>query len=306
MSTAFLLAAAMALDAALGEPEWLWSRVRHPAVLIGNLIGALDRRLNRGGNRRLKGAAVALFLVAAAVIAGQVLAALGPVVEILACAILLAQKSLVTHVSDVADAMRRSLPEGRTMVARIVSRDTSAIDESQIARSAIESASENLSDGVIAPAFWFLVGGLPGLLVYKAINTADSMIGYRTEKYLEFGWASARLDDLLNLIPARLTGLMIVALARGFGQWRETVADARRHVSPNAGWPEAAMARALDVALAGPRSYHGQIRDLAWVNGAARRTIGAFEITRAVDMLWRVWGLVFALVLLWFVLTLIF
>ncbi|MGI9369141.1 MAG: adenosylcobinamide-phosphate synthase CbiB [Ruegeria sp.] len=294
MSNALMLICAMCLDAALGEPEWLWSRVRHPAVLVGDLIRLLDRKLNQGNNRRLMGAVVTLLLVATAMIGGQLLQTLGPVVEILVCAVLLAQKSLVVHVRDVGDALRRSLPEGRDAVARIVSRDTSDMTQAQVSRSAIESAAENLSDGVIAPALWFLVGGLPGLLVYKAINTADSMIGYRNEKYAEFGWASAKLDDLLNLIPARLTCIMIVTLSRNWDQWNEIVADARRHISPNAGWPEAATARALDIALAGPRSYHGEIRDLAWVNGDARTEIGAYEVFRACDMLWRIWGLALA------------
>jgi adenosylcobinamide-phosphate synthase len=178
--------------------------------------------------------------------------------------------------------------------------------EEQVARSAIESAAENLSDGVIAPAFWFLVAGLPGLLVYKAVNTADSMIGYRTEKHRDFGWASARFDDLLNLIPARLTCLMIVALSGQWARWRDILQDAHRHISPNAGWPEAAIARGLDIALAGPRSYDGQLRDLAWVNGDARREIGAAEVFRACDMLWRVWGLALGLVSVWVGINVIF
>ena len=299
MSTAFLLVCALCLDAALGEPDWLWSRVKHPAVMIGNVIGALDKRLNHGAHRRLKGVGVVILLVVGALAIGWALSLLGPVVQIIACAILLAQKSLVAHVRAVADGLRISLPEGRAQVAMIVSRDTRDMTQAQVARSAIESAAENLSDGVIAPAFWFLVGGLPGLLVYKAVNTADSMIGYRTEKYRDFGWASARLDDVLNLIPARLTCVMIVALSGQWARWPEMVADARRHISPNAGWPEAAMARALNVALAGPRSYEGQLRDLAWVNGDAPREIGASEVFRACDMLWRVWGLALGLMSVW-------
>lgn len=299
MSTAFLLVCAMCLDAALGEPNWLWSRVRHPAVLMGNVIGWLDTRLNRGSQRRLKGIAVVLLMVCGALVLGRGLAMLGPVVELVLCAILLAQKSLVSHVRAVGDGLRASLDEGRAKVAMIVSRDTTDMTEAQVARSAIESAAENLSDGVIAPAFWFLIAGLPGLLVYKAINTADSMIGYRTEEYHAFGWAAARLDDLLNLIPARLTYVMIVALSGQWARWSDMVADARRHISPNAGWPEAAMARALDVALAGPRSYDGQLRDLAWVNGEAPHEIGAPEVFRACDMLWRVWGLALGLVSVW-------
>ncbi|MEW2918147.1 adenosylcobinamide-phosphate synthase CbiB [Ruegeria sp. ANG10] len=299
MSTTFMLVCAMCLDAALGEPNWLWSRVRHPAVAMGNIIGWLDKHLNHGAQRRLKGVAVVALLVVGAFTLGRVLALLGPVAEIILCAILLAQKSLVSHVRDVGDGLRDSLAEGRAKVAMIVSRDTRDMTEAQVARSAIESAAENLSDGVIAPAFWFLLAGLPGLLIYKAVNTADSMIGYRTEKYRDFGWAAARLDDVLNLIPARLTCVMIVALSGQWARWPDMVADARRHISPNAGWPEAAMARALNVALAGPRSYDGKVRDLAWVNSNAPREIGASEVFRACNMLWTVWGLALGLLSVW-------
>ncbi len=299
MSTAFLLVCALCLDAALGEPGWLWSRIRHPAVMIGTVIGWLDKHLNRGPHQRIKGIVVVLLLVLGACALGRVLALPGPLVEIVVCAILLAQKSLVEHVRAVGDGLQKSLPDGRVQVAMIVSRDTRDMTVAQVARSAIESAAENLSDGVIAPAFWFLVAGLPGLLIYKAVNTADSMIGYRNEKYRAFGWAAARLDDVLNLIPARLTFVLIVALSGQWARWGEMVADARHHVSPNAGWPEAAMARALNVALAGPRSYDGQMRELAWVNGDAPREIGASEVFRACDMLWRVWGLALGLVSVW-------
>jgi adenosylcobinamide-phosphate synthase len=267
--------------------------------MIGNIIGALDKRLNCKTHRRLKGIGVVTLLVVGALGIGCGLGLLGPVVQIIVCAILLAQKSLVAHVRAVGEGLRVSLPEGRAQVAMIVSRDTGNMTQAQVARSAIESAAENLSDGVIAPAFWFLIGGLPGLLAYKAVNTADSMIGYRTDKYRDFGWAAARLDDVLNLIPARLTCIMIVALSGQWARWPQMVADARRHISPNAGWPEAAMARALNVALAGPRSYDGQLRDLAWVNGDAPRDIGASEVFRACDMLWRVWGLALGLVSVW-------
>ncbi|NOD36369.1 MULTISPECIES: adenosylcobinamide-phosphate synthase CbiB [unclassified Ruegeria] len=306
MSLGLMLVCAMCLDAALGEPDWLWSRVKHPAVMIGNLIAWLDNRLNHGASRRLKGAGVLAVLVGGACGLGWAMSMLGPVAEILLCTILLAQKSLVEHVRAVGDGLLTSVDEGRAQVAMIVSRDTRDMTEAQVARSAIESAAENLSDGVIAPAFWFLVAGLPGLLIYKAVNTADSMIGYRNEKYSEFGWASARFDDLLNLIPARLTCVLIVALSGQRSRWREIVGDARRHISPNAGWPEAAMARALNVALAGPRSYDGKLRDLAWVNGDAPREIGAAEVFRACHMLWSVWGLALGLVSVWVGVNLIF
>lgn len=296
MSGAAVLALAMLLDAALGEPRWLWDRLPHPAVLMGRAVGALDRSWNSGGARRLRGVAAVALLAAGALLLGWGLSRLGPVAEILAAAILLAQRSLADHVADVARGLRRAMPEARRAVARIVSRDTAEMTPAQVARSAIESAAENLSDGVIAPAFWYLVGGLPGLLLYKVVNTADSMIGYRTPRHAAFGWAAARLDDLMNLIPARLTALLTALCTGGLGAWRAIAADASRHLSPNAGWPEAAMARALGVALAGPRSYGGQMRDLAWVNGDGARDIGAPEVERAARLLWRVWALALALV----------
>lgn len=295
MTHAFVLVLALLLDAMMGEPKWLWSRAPHPAVLMGRAVSWLDQCLNISPDRRLKGVAATIALTAGAIGLGLILTQLGPLVEIIIVAILLAQRSLADHVSAVADALRLSLGDGRRVVARIVSRDCRNMTTPQVARSAIESASENLSDGIIAPAFWFVIGGLPGLLVYKAINTADSMIGYRTPRYEQFGWAAARLDDLLNLIPARLTGLMIAALAGQLGEWHNIRRDAHRHKSPNAGWPEAAMARALNIALAGPRSYDGQMQHLAWVNGDARQQIGPAEIDSSVAMLWRVWRLTLAL-----------
>lgn len=288
------LLAALVLDAVFGEPDWLWSRLPHPAVLMGRVVAALDRALNRGQVKRLMGVCAALALVALGLGLAYALSFLGPVTETLVIAVLLAQKSLVQHVQAVATGLRGDIEQGRFAVSMIVSRDTSDMDEPRVARSAIESAAENLSDGVIAPAFWALLFGLPGILVYKMINTADSMIGYRTEKYEKFGWASARLDDLLNLIPARLTGLLIAGLTGQLGKWPEITRDARRHRSPNAGWPEAAMARALNIALAGPRSYDGEMQDLAWVNEPGEKQIGARDIDAAVAVLWKTWG-VFAL-----------
>ncbi|MCA0872696.1 adenosylcobinamide-phosphate synthase CbiB [Seohaeicola saemankumensis] len=290
MSHAAVLVLALLLDAALGEPRWLWSRLPHPAVLMGRAVAALDHRLNNGAARRLRGGATLAVLVLGAGLLGLMIAWLGPLAELVCAAILIAQKSLADHVRAVADGLRRSVGEGRQAVAMIVSRDCRDMDGPRVARAAIESGAENLSDGVVAPAFWFLLFGAPGIMIYKAVNTADSMIGYRNDRYEDFGKAAARADDLLNLIPARLTGVLIAGLTGQMRRWREIAADARRHRSPNAGWPEAAMARALDVALAGPRSYDGTLRDLAWVNGAARREIGADDIDAAVGILWQVWA----------------
>ena len=300
MTHATLLAAAMILDAILGEPEPLWRRLPHPAVLMGRAVAACDTHGNRGRARRLRGVLAVLVLVGLAAGLGAGIAALPPagLWSVAAAAVLLAQRSLVQHVAAVADALDRSTEDGRAAVAMIVGRDTAGMDRPAIARAAIESAAENLSDGVIAPAFWLLVAGLPGIAVYKIVNTADSMIGYRTPRHERFGWAAARLDDLMNLIPARLTALMIVALAGLWRSWPAIVAEARRHRSPNAGWPEAAAARALGIALSGPRSYHGQPRDYPFVFAEGRRDIGPAEIRAALRLLWRVWGLALAVVIL--------
>lgn len=295
--TGLTLLAGLVLDGWLGEPRWLWRRLTHPAIVMGRAVETMDHRLNRGTNRRMRGLLAVILLAAMAMLAGWVLSWFGGLVEALVLAILLAQRSLADHVSDVAAGLRRSLTEGRRQVARIVSRDTAGMDAPRVARAAIESAAENLSDGVVAPAFWFLVGGLPGLVLYKTINTADSMIGYRNERYEEFGWAAARLDDLLNLIPARLTALIVALRSGHMSEWSDIVRDARAHRSPNAGWPEAAVARALGVALAGPRVYDGELRDLAWVNPDGRHDIGAPKVDAAVAILWQVWRVLLVIAL---------
>ncbi|PCJ10167.1 MAG: adenosylcobinamide-phosphate synthase [Rhodobacteraceae bacterium] len=295
MTTASLLVAALLLDAVLGEPQWLWSRLPHPAVLMGKVVKTLDESLNHGPHLRIKGGIAVVILIGLALILGTLLTQLGPVVSILCAAILIAQRSLIDHVTAVATGLRHSLSYGRNAVAMIVSRDTASMTTPQVARSAIESGAENFSDGVIAPAFWFLIAGLPGLLVYKMINTADSMIGYRNAKYEEFGKAAARLDDLLNLIPARLTGLMIALSSGQLRNWRAIVSDARHHRSPNAGWPEAAMSRALDLALSGPRSYDGKMRDFPWVNAPANKAITAYDIDACTTRLWQVWSIALAM-----------
>lgn len=287
-----ILCMAMILDAVLGEPKWLWDRWPHPAVIMGRAVDALDRGFNTGNHRRAKGIIAVLILVTVAYAFG-VLIAIVPdfgLLEVIAAAILFAQKSLVQHVQAVADALRRSLGEGRQAVSMIVGRDTGALDEAGVSRAAIESAAENLSDGVIAPVFWFLVGGLPLLLVYKVANTADSMIGHRTPRHEAFGWAAARFDDLLNLIPARLTAVLI-AVSHGWKDPAPILRDAPLHRSPNAGWPEAAMAVVLNVALSGPRAYHGVTKDYPWVWGEGRRDIGPSDVEAACRALWRSWAL---------------
>ncbi len=300
MSHAALLLAALVLDALFGEPRWLWSRLPHPAVLMGRAVGYADARFNAGPHRRLKGALAFAALGAASLALGAGLAALpgGAVIETLLAAILLSQNSLAAHVRDVGRALRLSLGDGRRAVAKIVGRDTAGMDASAVARGAIESAAENLSDGVVAPAFWFLIGGLPGLLLYKMTNTADSMVGYLTPRHREFGWAAARFDDLLNWLPARLTAVLIAAAHARPGAWPVIRRDARLHRSPNAGWPEAAMAVVLGVALSGPRSYGGARHDFPFVHPEGRRALSPDDIDATVGALWRSWWALFGIVAL--------
>jgi len=289
--SAALLIPALILDAALGEPKLIWDRYPHPAVLMGRLVGWCDHRFNAGSNRRLKGAAVMAALAVAALVFGGMIHFLPDfgIIEIVLAAILLAQRSLVQHVGAVAAGLRNSLKDGQSAVAMIVGRDTAVLDRAGVARSAIESAAENLSDGVIAPAFWFLIGGLPGLMLYKITNTADSMIGHMTPRHQEFGWAAARFDDLLNLVPARLTALLI-AVTNGWTDPTPILRDAPLHRSPNAGWPEAAVACVQGISLSGPRSYHGKMADYPWVYPEGRRDLGPEDIDRTIRTLWRAWA----------------
>lgn len=288
----------MLLDAALGEPRWLWDKLTHPAILMGRLIGFLDQRFNNGSNRKAKGSAVMFALALGAVVLGALLQmALGAIGQIVICAILLAQKSLVSHVQAVGNALRISLGDGRRAVAQIVGRDTRNMDASATARGAIESGAENFSDGVIAPAFWFAIGGLPALLLYKITNTADSMIGYKTERHIDFGWAAARFDDVLNFIPARLTAILIWALhpsTSPIAIW----SDAGLHRSPNAGWPEAAMAHTQNIALSGPRSYFGKATSDPFVNPTGRHDLTPDDIDASVATLWKSWAIALCLSLL--------
>lgn len=291
----FVAPLALLIERLTGYPNGLVRRIGHPVIWIGALISLLDRRLNRGANRRGKGVLALLILLAVTGIVAGVLAWLcrpipfGFIIEALLASTLLAQKSLGDAVRQVTAALRRSLAEGRTAVSHIVGRDPEALDEPGVARAAIESLAESTSDAVIAPLFWLLLLGLPGIALYKAVNTADSMIGHKTERHLEFGWASARFDDLLNLIPARLTALAIAGAsffvkgANAEAAWSTALRDAEKHESPNAGWPEAAMAGALGFRLGGPRSYDGEVVDLPSFGGG-RAELGAEDIERSLAL----------------------
>ncbi|MBL8659672.1 MAG: cobalamin biosynthesis protein CobD [Rhodospirillales bacterium] len=277
-----LLLAALVLDAAIGGRPGVLGVVPHPVRVIGGLIARCDRTLNRerdGHSRRLALGLLATTLVCGLCGAfGWVVSALThrfpplTLVEFALVVALLASRSLFDHVRAVARAVRTGgLDAGRVAVGRIVGRDVQDLDEAGIARAAVESCAENFSDGVVAPVFWTALFGLPGLLVYKAANTLDSMIGHKSARYRAFGWGAARLDDLLNLAPARLSGLLLVAaagmgsLASGRRAWAAMVRDAGKHRSPNAGWPEAAAAGALDLRLGGPRRYGATAIDAPWL-----------------------------------------
>jgi adenosylcobinamide-phosphate synthase len=289
-----VLAAALLLDGLIGDPRWLWSAVPHPVAVFGALIGWADRRLNRreAADRQRRGVLLLVVLVAAGAAVGAAGAWLtaatswGWMVEAVVAFSLIAQRDLYDHVREVARALTvEGLPGGRRAVARIVGRDPDALDDHGVCRAAIESLAENFADGVVAPVFWYLVAGLPGLVVYKAVNTADSMIGHRTARHHAFGWAAARLDDLVNLPASRLSALLIVLAALGpgtdaRGSLRAVLRDARRHRSPNAGWPEAAMAGALGLALAGPRVYGDTLVEDGFM-GDGRREATAEDIDRA-------------------------
>lgn len=274
--------------------------IGHPVTWAGRLIGALDTAWNRPGadpeTRRALGVLCVLVLILAAgavswtLQRGLLALPFGVVPLAVLASTLLAQRSLYAHVARVADALEfNGLAAGRAAVAHIVGRDTAALDEAGVARAAIESLAENFSDGVVAPALWMAIAGLPGAAIYKAINTADSMIGHRTERHEAFGWAAARLDDLVNLPASRLSAILIVAAAvahgpeRAAAAWRTTWRDAHRHRSPNAGFPEAAMAGALDLALAGPRVYGGMTVEDALM-GDGRREATASDIRKALSL----------------------
>lgn len=311
-TTAGLLLIAIAVDAVLGDPDWLWRRLPHPVTLMGRLIDGLDGALNRADGRRLKGVLALLVMLVVVILVGvaiQAMIDIAPVtmvLEVVIVAIMLAQRSLYEHVARVRHAFADSgLAAARRAVSMIVGRDPETLDESGVSRAAIESTAENFSDGVVAPAFWYLVAGLPGLLAYKMVNTADSMIGHRNEKYEEFGWASARLDDVLNLVPARLSAVFVAiaaAVCAGSfaGAWRAVRSDAHRHRSPNAGWPEAAMAGGLGLALAGPRVYGDTVVDDPWMNSGGRREAHPDDISRALAFLVAACGVQAVLIALFF------
>ena len=285
-----ILLGALLLDAAIGDMPMLFRWVPHPVALAGRVIAWFEQRLNRDNRseaaRRARGIVTVMVLVVAAALIGILLDRLcraiasGWLVELVVVAVLVAQRSLFDHVQAIAAALaKKGLAAGRDAVRHIVGRDPMSLDEHGVARAAIESLAENFSDGVVAPVLWTILFGLPGLFVYKTANTLDSMIGHLSPRYRSFGWAAARLDDVLNLVPARLAGLLIAAAALVTPQahagaaLRTMLRDAGKHRSPNAGWPEAAMAGALGLALAGPRRYAERVVADPWIGDGRARAV---------------------------------
>ncbi len=300
----------MLLELCLGYPEQLLRAIGHPVTWIGRLIGALDHWLNReaAGETTRRAGGVIVVLIILGVVGAVALAVehalmrlpFGIVATALLASTLVAQRSLHRHVGDVARALDDGVTSGRVAVSRIVGRNTEGLDAAGIARAAIESLAENFSDAIVAPVIWMAIGGLPGAALYKAINTADSMIGHRTPRYAAFGWAAARLDDLVNLPASRFSALLLVAAAAlskdasAPEAWRAVWRDAARHRSPNAGYPEAAMAGALGLSLAGPRVYGGvRVDDALMGNG--RRDADVADISRALALYRRADAILIAL-----------
>jgi len=310
---------ALLIELVVGYPDALMKRIGHPVTWMGHLITFLDTRLNREGadaeSRRRAGAIALFFLllivgaIAFVVETALLLLPFGLIFAGIAASTFIAQRSLYKHVANVGEALERgNLAKAREEVAHIVGRDTTDLDEAGVARAAIESLAENFSDGVVSPVLWIGFVGLTGGALYKAVNTADSMIGHRSARYENFGKPAAQLDDLVNLPGSRLSGLLIVAAAALTGgaspgdAWRTMTNDAAKHPSPNAGYPEAAMAGALGLALGGPRAYDGKDAEGAWL-GAGRREAKAADIQAALDLYGRADGLLIALVFVLAVLT---
>ncbi len=300
---------ALLVERLFGYPDRLFKTIGHPVSWIGTLIDTLEKRFNRPSDPFAKHkeygalclATILVLVFAIAVPISLFLRGLpfGWLLEAVIASSFLAQKGLGDAVAKVQSALETGpIENARDAVSHIVGRDTSALDENEIARAAIETLAENTSDGVVAPLVYFVIFGLPGIALYKAINTADSMIGHRSERYLAYGWAAAKLDDIANFIPARITACLfaasalVVSGASASMAWATARRDAKKHASPNAGWPEAAMAGALDFGLGGPRSYEGQFLDLPQM-GDGRRDLNAADIARALTLYERLlWALI--------------
>ncbi|UTW55932.1 adenosylcobinamide-phosphate synthase CbiB [Kordiimonas sp. SCSIO 12610] len=323
MTSPILVLAAIAIDRIVGDPAWLYSKIPHPVSIMAKFLMMGEKGFNRPALTRKQrkqfggfvfGLYVLSFVAVALLIEHLVMYFLpgfiGTVIVALLASSLIAVTSLLEHVQRVQmPIMLDDLETARTEVSKIVGRDTSELDKNGVIRAAIESLAENFSDGVVAPIFWFVIFGFPGLVFYKAVNTADSLIGHENDRYRDFGYFAAKTDDVVNYIPARLTGLLLslAALTDGIAKMRAGIRimlrDADKHASPNAGWPEAAMAGILDIKLGGPRRYKGEVVDGAWFGDEQERdTMMASDITRGLDIVERSWSVIlFALIIIIFV-----
>ncbi len=318
-----VLVLALLLDRVVGDPAAIWARWPHPVVLFGKAISAMDERFNGRDlpreQRRRNGVLAISALLLVSVVVGLVLqwffalfGLAGILLEVICVSVFLAQKSLAEHVEAVAEGLKLGgIAGGRLAVSRIVGRDPETLDEPAVCRAAIESLAENFSDGVVAPVLWYAVFGLPGLFAYKMLNTADSMIGHKSDQYIDFGWASARLDDLANWPAARLSIMLIAGGAlvrRGTAACREAFRIAARdgglHRSPNSGRPEAAMAGALDVQLAGPRVYGGEVVMEPMINMDGRDTATVGDIRQGVSVFYASCSFLAGIALMFFLLLL--
>jgi adenosylcobinamide-phosphate synthase len=300
-----ILVLAIVLDMSVGDPDWIWRKLPHPVVFFGKIISTLDRHLNRiRDNRRMRkrfGILALIIMLALVLIIGVVLSSvfrqfgvIGFVIEVIIVAMLIAQKSMSDHIKNIiAPLSSGDIKGARYAVSMIVGRQTSEMNASDVTRSSIESLAENFSDGVVAPIFWYALLGLPGILMYKMLNTADSMIGHKTVEYEDFGWASAKLDDLANWLPARLSSLLIAVSAliligpKSFKNVIWTVLNnSSLHRSPNAGWPETAMAGALGIVLSGPRIYGQQTSPELYLNPTGRLDLTHLDLEKAINVFW--------------------
>lgn len=304
-SAPLLILLAWAIEAVFGWPELLTRWIKHPVIWIGALISQLERSFNNENDPQFVryefGVVVSLSVIGAVIASSSLITTVLPktpvgfVIEAAIVSSLIASRSLFTHVANVLQALKsQDLAAARKAVSQIVGRETGQMFEADIARASLESLAENASDGVIAPVFWGALFGLPGLAAYKAINTLDSMIGHRNEQYHAFGGFAARLDDLANLIPARLTGILIAAASLKGEAFITMLKEAHKHRSHNAGWPEAAMAGALGIRLSGPRDYQGSLSEDQWLNAAARDP-GHADIARGLSLYVRAMLLAFVL-----------
>ena len=292
-----VMALALVLDVVIGDPRWLYDRIAHPVALLGRVIQWLEGLLypDEPARRVMRGGMLSGLLIVAAALFGWFLHEIsfalhyGWLLEALFASVLLSFRALYDHVAAVARGLGEGLAEGRAAVAKIVGRDPDSLDGAGVCRAALESLAENFADGSVAPVFWYALFGLPGLFAYKAVNTLDSMIGHRNERYEDFGRVAARIDDAVNWLPARLSVLFVAAAALvtpgtdAMAALRTARRDARGHRSRNAGWPEAAMAGALGLALAGPRRYEDEAVDDAWM-GDGRQDANVDDIARGLRL----------------------